>query len=69
MTDRAGHPRTVVPGRREDADSSAITRCLVDDGDKRKYNLVVEIPDRDMRERLSAAVVALVQGHDPEVLR
>jgi hypothetical protein len=44
-------------------------QCLVDDRGRRKYQPIVEVPDRDTRERLSAAVVALVQRHDPEALR
>jgi hypothetical protein len=43
-------------------------QCLVDDRGKRKYSPVVEIPDRAVRERISAAVVALVRRQDPEAL-
>jgi hypothetical protein len=43
-------------------------QCLVDDRGKRKYTPVVEVPDREVRERISTAVVALVRRHHPEAL-
>ena len=32
---------------------------------KRRYSPVIEIPDRDMRERLSSTVIALIRQRDP----
>jgi hypothetical protein len=43
-------------------------RVLTDDQGKRKYTPVVEIPDREVRERLAAAVIALVKARDPQGL-
>jgi hypothetical protein len=36
--------------------------------DQRRYSPVIEIRDRAVRERISAAVVALVRQRDPEAL-
>ncbi len=41
---------------------------LTDERGKRKYVPVIETPDRDMRDRISAAVVRLVRQRDPAAL-
>lgn len=44
-------------------------QVVIDERGKRKYAAIVEIPDRDVRARLSAAVITLVRQHDPESLQ
>lgn len=41
---------------------------LTDERGRRRYAPVIEVPDRTVRERLSAALVALIQSRDPEAL-
>jgi hypothetical protein len=48
-----------------DKDSQVVT----DEHGKRRYGPVVEVPNRDARQRISAAVVALVQRRDQEALK
>lgn len=43
-------------------------RVLVDEHGKRRYSPIIEVPDRDLRERLSNAIITLVQRHDPQAL-
>jgi len=43
-------------------------KVLTDDQGKRRYSPVLEIPDRSVRERISATVIALVRQRDPEAL-
>jgi hypothetical protein len=43
-------------------------RVLTDERGRRKYVPVVEVPDGAVRERLSAAIIALVKARDPQGL-
>jgi hypothetical protein len=43
-------------------------RVLTDERGRRRYVPVVEIPDHEVRERLGAAIIALVKARDPQGL-
>lgn len=53
---------------RQAADIDKDGHVLTDVHGKRRYAPVVEMPDRDVRERISAVVVSLVRQRDPEAL-
>ncbi len=55
----------LLPGKPQVSQAGQV---LLDDRGKRKYTPIVEIPDRDVRDRISTAVVVLVKAREPEAL-